>query len=132
MTELDSVMVEWSERAGSVFVDETGSMEEWVVSEPEGAVVESGVGEGGPDDNCEVMVSAVDVGDAEVEGADAEGATEEDVVTAADGELSDVVAEGGTDDGLVGAAGLEIAPVPKGTFCRFCKAMSISWTATTR
>lgn len=127
--EFDGLIDEWSELVDWVPVDcpikdcETPGLEEDVVMSSDLDVREA-------DCVCEAKESVVVV-DAEVVIIDTEGAADEGLETAADGVVFDAVTEVAAVDAMVAEGVFELTPVPRGTFCRFRRAISTSTMALT-
>lgn len=97
----------------------------------EDVVVEPGIGVREADCVCEAEESVVGVVAGELTVIDVEGAADEGVKTVADGVVLDVTAAVAAVDAVVAEGVFEITPVPRGTFCRFCRAISMSSIALT-
>ena len=129
ITEFDGLIDERSELVDWVPVDgptedcETPGLEEDVV-------VRSDVDVREIDCVCEAEESVVVV-DAEVVITGTEGAADEGFETAADGVVFDAATEVAAVEATVVEGVFELTPVPRGTFCRFCSAISMSTIALT-
>lgn len=129
ITEFDVLIDERSELVDWVPVDCLGEDCEAPELE-EDVVMSSDVGVREADCVCEAKESVVVV-DAEVVVVDIEGALDEGFETAAEGVVFDAAAEVAAVDATVAEGVFELTPVPRGTFCRFCRAISMSSIALT-
>lgn len=129
ITEFDGLIDEWSVFVDWVPVDspiedsETAGFDEDVVPSWDVDVREV-------DCVCEAEESVAIV-DAEVVIIGSEGAADEAFETAAAGVVFDGATEAAVVDATVAEAVFELTPVPRGTFCRLCRAISMSTIALT-
>lgn len=128
-TEIDWLVDERSELVDWVPVD--GPIEDcdtpWL---EEDVVVNSDLDVREADCVCEAKELVVVV-DAEVVIIDTEGAADEDSEAAADGVVFETETEVAAADATVAEGVFELTPVPRKTFCRFCRAISTSKIALT-
>ncbi len=131
ITEFDVLIDERSELVDWVPVDCLGEDCEAPELE-EDVAMSSDVGVREADCVCEAKESVVVV-DAEVVvvDIDIEGALDEGFETAAEGVVFDAAAEVAAVDATVAEGVFELTPVPRGTFWRFCRAISMSSIALT-